>query len=542
MTTDVAQQSGRSRRRRVRVVLRVIVIGIAILALYAGLRFWILADPDRQVTISPETTIFTEPLRENGDVDFFAALDAKLSEGVTADNNAVVLFVEAYGPAEIPPERQAAFFDRLGIPELPGDGDYLIGEHAFASRLAEQRGEDVVDVIETFSDDRAAASSRPWTRDDFPDVAAMLEQNRASLDLIVEASLRSRYYSPLISDDGLIVSPSQRSRYSSTLIVDEEHPMLLAVRQPIENSHRDAARQLAARALWKLGEGDAEGAWQDLLACHRLARLTAQSWNMISAMMAIAIDTIAAASDEGYLSSDFVSAEQARQCLHDLENLPPLPSTADIFDTGERVTLVDSVTHFIRGGTETISVFSGDGETTHVESRRRRTMLNAMIDWDVVLRFANEWCDQSVEAMRIHDYKTRSSELQRLSNEFRTADGRPALPLLMMRSIAGDREATSREFAEFLMALLAPAVEQARLAETRAMARDRLVRIAFALTIHHRERGQYPATLNDLAPDPLDEVPLDPFTDQPFAYFPTDAGGFWIYSLGDNIIIQVHPE
>ena len=57
--------------------------------------------PHVLVTISEETTRITEPLREDGYVDYVAALNELSGRDVTPENNAAVLFWQAVGPAEM---------------------------------------------------------------------------------------------------------------------------------------------------------------------------------------------------------------------------------------------------------------------------------------------------------------------------------------------------------------------------------------------------------------------------------------------------------
>ena len=45
--------------------------------------------------------------------------------------------------------------------------------------------------------------------------------------------------------------------------------------------------------MWHLGEGRADEAWQDLLAVHRIGRLTAQGQTLVEQLVGIAIDGIA---------------------------------------------------------------------------------------------------------------------------------------------------------------------------------------------------------------------------------------------------------
>lgn len=64
-------------------------------------------------------------------------------------------------------------------------------------------------------------------------------------------------------------------------------------------------------------------------------------------------------------------------------------------------------------------------------------------------------------------------------------------------------------------------------------ARQRLTLLAAALKLHQLRHGEYPESLEALAPEPLAKIPLDPFTNKPFVYERRDKG-FAIWSLGRN--------
>src|SRR5437764_15396285 len=65
--------------------------------------------------------------------DYEAELNDRLGKGVTPERNAVVLLWKALGPTpEGGPGMPAEFFRRLGTPEPPRQGDYLVGLHAYA--------------------------------------------------------------------------------------------------------------------------------------------------------------------------------------------------------------------------------------------------------------------------------------------------------------------------------------------------------------------------------------------------------------------------
>ncbi len=77
------------------------------------------------VTVSPKTTFITAPLRADGTVDYLAAVNERSSQGVTPQNNAAVLLVEAVGPEAIHESARDRFFQMLGIDPPPEGGPHL---------------------------------------------------------------------------------------------------------------------------------------------------------------------------------------------------------------------------------------------------------------------------------------------------------------------------------------------------------------------------------------------------------------------------------
>ena len=51
-----------------------------------------------KITISKETTWVTGPLKANGAIDYHAVVNRRYRQGVTVENNAVVLLYRAMGP------------------------------------------------------------------------------------------------------------------------------------------------------------------------------------------------------------------------------------------------------------------------------------------------------------------------------------------------------------------------------------------------------------------------------------------------------------
>src|SRR5438270_6227943 len=77
-------------------------------------------------TIGKDTTYVTEPVDKDGYIDYVTAVNDRLRQGVTPDNNAVVLLWKALGPRPDGIAVPARFFQWLGIPEPPEAGDYFV--------------------------------------------------------------------------------------------------------------------------------------------------------------------------------------------------------------------------------------------------------------------------------------------------------------------------------------------------------------------------------------------------------------------------------
>src|ERR1700744_5397789 len=58
-------------------------------------RFEIIAPP--KIVVAPDTTLLTSPLRPDGAVDYFEALNRSFGRGVTPENNAFVALLPAIG-------------------------------------------------------------------------------------------------------------------------------------------------------------------------------------------------------------------------------------------------------------------------------------------------------------------------------------------------------------------------------------------------------------------------------------------------------------
>ena len=91
---------------------------------------------------------------------------------------------------------------------------------------------------------------------------------------------------------------------------------------PILQGCRELASALICRAMRRLVDGDFDAAWNDILACHRLARLLGRGGKLIELLVGIAIDRIAEKADVLFVEHAKLTSNHALACLHDLRHLP----------------------------------------------------------------------------------------------------------------------------------------------------------------------------------------------------------------------------
>ncbi len=235
---------------KVRGTVALLACGVAV---SVGLSAWMIesaattshklaADAEFPITVSKETTWITEPLYPNGAVNYVAALNGRLSEGVTPDNNAAALLMQVMGAKEIPKEIRPGFYQHLGIPvpenpqgDLQPYGDFL-DEYLRTTGGTAKKTERRKLMEKSFQ-----TYGRPWTRKEYPLVARWLDANEQAIDRIVAASRRPRMYVPIVPED-------------------QEDGLLDVMLFEFTSNMREFARILDSRSHVAIGEGRIEDA------------------------------------------------------------------------------------------------------------------------------------------------------------------------------------------------------------------------------------------------------------------------------------------
>jgi peroxiredoxin/mono/diheme cytochrome c family protein len=471
-------------------------------------------------TIGKETTFVTGPVDEDGYIDYAAALNERLGQGVTPEKNATVLLWKALGPhpegATMPPE----FFQLLGIQAPPEKGEYFIDLDRFMKdRLKVDPTDKAAEEIYRRQD---RVIQRAWKPKEHQDLAAWLDANANPLALAVEATKRPQYFSPLV--------PTQGGKKVSS--------GLLGVILPGVQKCRGLANALAARAMLRVGESRYDDAWQDLLACHRLGRLVGRGGTLIEGLIGIAIDNQAARADLAYLERVQTDAKRIESCLRDLQKLPPTPELADKVNLGERLAILDMVMSVDRRGIKYLEGLTAQGQAN--DSNPLGAFLAELIlkdiDWDPALRNANQWYDRMAAAARGTDRSTREKEWNQVEADLK------ALRTKVVESgglgealVEGkdDPKVRGKAVGNVIICLMTPAIHKVQGAVDRIKQTQDNLRLAFALAWFHCDHGHYPKNLDALAPKYLERIPQDMFSGKALIYRPSE-NGYLLYSVGVN--------
>jgi hypothetical protein len=472
-------------------------------------------------TIGKETTYVAKPLDADGYIDFATALNERLQQGVTAENNAVVLLWKAFGPRPEGGAMPPAFFRWLGTPEPPPQGDYLIGLDRFLIEKAKLTRPD----IDRLYDGMAKYTERPWTAQQFPHIAAWLVANEKPVALAVAASTRAQYYSPLVPGSGR--DPGK----------DHDRPSdLIGAQMPGVQKCREFATALTARAMLAISQERYDDAWQDLLACHRLGRLVARGGTLIDGLVGIAIDSMAAAADQTLLERAAGNPKRIKAWLRGLENLPPMPAMADKVDLTERIVALEEIMMVDRYGLGHLEALAGGKTNKALEEASKRALDG--IDLDPGLRSANQWYDRMAAAMRLKDRAAREKQMAQIDGDIKAMKGAAAARAAKAKGLfdpAAPAAERGKMLGELVLGLVIPAHRNVQRAGDRAEQVQRNLHLAFALAAYQRERGMYPPKLDALVPDYLATIPQDLFSGKALIYRPA-GNGYLLYSVGANEI------
>ncbi len=450
-----------------------------------------------KIKIEKPITRITHPLRPDGYPDYIAAIDQHVRIGVTPEDNAAVLLAEALGPGFLAENVRKRTFEQLEMVELPASGNYFVSQVEMIKRWRmehpneSQKSDD--DLFQQFDD----AQSRPWADAEFPLVAQWLAVNEKTLELICRAAERSKFYFPGVDE--------------------KNENLLLFLTLPMTQQAHGVAELLTAHAMKRLQENDIDGAWHDLMCCHRLGRLVAQGSVLIDLLVGFAIDGMAVKADVVLAHAGRLSAPQALKMEAELRELPAMPAAANVLDTAERCMFLDVVAHIARDGHWSAfqkildkTKFAGNSKGT--AKQPEQSLEN--VDWNIVMQVGNEKYDRLVAIARMADPRQRRKAMQEFDSEMKNLAREVKLSGVTIAN-SPSKEDAGHAFAKVCIASFFPGLSAITGAEDRSNVQEAMDQTAFALAVYRADKGQYPDSLDALVPACIASIPDDPFAPTP---------------------------
>ena len=426
--------------------------------------------PLADLEYGPETTVFTGPRREDGSIDYVAAVNQHLGEGIEPADNAAVVIADLMPPdAWGKPWVRVEYFRGLGVEAPPDDAIFFIEWKDYANG----RGIEAADAEAMFEQ----ASAGPWRAGDLPEVAWWLDEMADPLARLEEGVRRPRYFSPLVGDD------QEESLAFSYL--------------PTLGFSRRLSNAFEVRVMRRLAEGDPVGAWRDILTIKRLSRHMSHEFTLIGQLVAYTIDAATVKCFEQLCSSHDIDRERLDAMLADLDALPPMQPAATALERSELLNAIDHVINFRRGHID----FLPYPESIPLTHRAAVSSLqHPYFDINAALRHLHRRFEQLGRAMREPDHQVArgalhgggwSGTFEEITEQFQAMAKTGTLP-------EAERSAAYSAAAADLIVLLLSEDQHPgmfRQSELRIHAADRLERVAVALAAYRTERGISPADL-----------------------------------------------
>jgi hypothetical protein len=301
------------------------------------------------------------------------------------------------------------------------------------------------DIAEVRSDVHNGVVQKVWTLEQYPLMKDYLAGANPFIDLVGEAVRKPAYRSPSVRKN-------------------ENDPMLGIDRQ---NCHinREIARSVQARANYRIGIGDIDGAIYDTITIHRLGRHVSKLGTLVGSLVGLAIEGSAAG--VGGNPEHQPTKGQLEHFLKEIQSLPDRCTFAECLET-ERFFGLGSIQDTFRSD---FYVNTGDG-IWEFDVLAKWLWLRWSLDRNAVLRQFNDFFAQAKQTAAVFDEKSFVKS-RVSSNPFR---------YLSVRS-------RSENISNILLNLFVPATDAARKAFDRSDCCDNMKCLTLALLLYEKEHS-----------------------------------------------------
>lgn len=509
-------------------------------------------------TISPETTVFTEPQLPDGRVDYFTAMNQRLSSGATKENNIMTGIIQVL-PGELESSiiwdkingepidesvyqstnaLRKKYWTALGYdnplpieslrvlaPKLKSLDEYVLEtwlkfytpEEIIAKLPEEEKPKENVDPLPFLKkmeqvrlrylmDEEYYETHRVfWTEKDRPLLKEWVETTPDLKKQFIDISRRPKFFNPIF-------------------VSKENEANLTFAWLPYITTVREVARFFSSWGNWHFPRGEYDEAFECAYATRRYGRtMRTNPVGLVEELTGNAIEGIAQECFVAYLAaldgkkdSSWILVKKWE--FMKIEQEIPLPHVPKSF-FGERCMALSSLQEMSVVPAEKFVAdfedYDSDEEKANNKELNRKfiELMNSKaekLDWDKMFRLINAHYDEIEDCVALPERWRQLRAAERVVNR---ADAMKKE--LKTRNPNDDPE---QFVVDYLLNHLSPAVHACVGAFTRMECSSRMVELMFSLAAFRADHGKYPEKMEELLPKYLDAIPISSYTEKPLRY------------------------
>jgi len=330
--------------------------------------------------------------------------------------------------------------------------------------------------------------TEPWKAEDYPEVAQWVKEYSPVLDLFGVAVRKPNY----------VCWHSRPEKGCFNILL------------PDVQANRDFARSLRVRITERLGRGDVDGAWYDTMSLFYLAEHFKNAPFVVTNLVGVAVEKQGIEAAMVILKHGHPMKEQLEHFANDLPSFPrkKMPNVRmDCLVAYDLLHWLPQMDH------QTLKSVLGKDDVTF----KFRMLLLLPFDLNISGRQITRFYRSDIP-----DNGLVTKEVEKTRTLF---------SMLFVRT-------RSNWIGDYVCSVLAmPNLDVASNPMNDLNARFEILRIAVALERYNNETKKYPENLEELVPQFLEEVPLDPFTKRKTLTYkikPEEGTPYLVYSYGPN--------
>jgi hypothetical protein len=336
------------------------------------------------------------------------------------------------------------------------------------------------------------AGNEPTLEDSVHALAAPVQLSPRQLELLTAAMKEAE----AAVKEARILADLPRGRHSIVYLPDT-----ISILLPHLQPTRELANVLAYDAMLRAHQGDVDGALESCRAGYNAGRSVGQEPFLICQLVRMAIRSVSYRSIERTLAQ----GQPSEAALHALQRLLEADEPEPLLLYGARGE---------RAAMDRFMQAAQSGEITRAQLMKSMSAIGLPGNELGVLFFVGTSRQNRVAML---EFESRIVEIAQLSSAKQTEQ------LQQLQQSIKDLPLITR--------MLVPAVTKVADTHHRTLAELRCDIVGLAAERYRRSHGSWPAVLTDLVPDYLEQIPTDPFDDQPLRYR-RQGDGVVIYSIG----------